>query len=143
MVRKGFWLAFVTFVGSQSAFAQSPNPIDLVQGLRENGLSDLALDYLIEQQKKNPTGDLKVVLPLELAKTRLLLAQTESDAAVRDGIIAGAKKEFDEFLKNHPTHPRSAEASLALARVVSLQAKALLSRAYRIDTGAADAQDQV
>ncbi len=142
MVRKGFWLAFVTFVGLQSASAQSPNPIDLVQGLRENGLSDLALDYLIEQQKKNPTGDLKVVLPLELAKTRLLLAQTESDAAVRDGIIAGAKKEFDAFLKNHPTHPRSAEASLALARVVSLQAKALLSRAYRIDTGAADAQDQ-
>lgn len=142
MVRKGFWLAFVAFVVSQSAVAQSPNPLDLVQGLRENGLSDLALEYLNDLQKKEPTGDLKVVLPLELAKTRLLLAQSESDAVLRDGIIAGAKKEFDAFLKNHPDHPRSSEASLSLARVVSLQAKAQLSRAYRIDTGTAEAQDQ-
>lgn len=143
MIRKIFLLAFVAFVGSQSAFAQSPNPLDLVQGLRENGLSDLALEYLNDLQKKEPTGDLKVVLPLEMAKTRLLLAQTESDAVLRDGIIAGAKKDFDAFLKNHPDHPRSSEASLSLARVVSLQAKAQLSRAYRIDTGAAEAQDQV
>ncbi|MBL8864791.1 MAG: hypothetical protein JNK93_04445, partial [Planctomycetia bacterium] len=113
--------------------ADAPNPFDLVQGLRENGMSDLAIEYLDELGKKNPTAEMKILIPLESAKTRLLLAQQESDESVRDAAIALAKQDFGLFLLDHAKHPRAAEASLALARVLSLQAKTALNRASRIE----------
>ncbi len=113
--------------------ADAPNPFDLVQGLRENGMSDLAIEYLDELGKKNPTAEMKILIPLESAKTRLLLAQQESDESVRDTAIALAKQDFGLFLLDHGKHPRAAEASLALARVLSLQAKTALNRASRIE----------
>lgn len=123
---------------SSAARADAPNPFDLVQGLRENGMSDLAIEYLDELAKKNPSADMKVVIPLEMAKTRLLLAQQETDESVRDTAIALAKTDFGLFLLDHGKHPRAAEASLALARVLSLQAKTALNRAARMETNGAD-----
>jgi hypothetical protein len=120
--------------------ADAPNPFDLVQGLRENGMADLAIEYLEELSKNNPSADMKVVIPLESAKTRLLLAQQESDEAVRDAAIALAKQDFGLFLLDHGKHPRAAEASLALARVLSLQAKTALNRASRMETTNAEGE---
>jgi tetratricopeptide (TPR) repeat protein len=117
---------------SAPALAAPPDPFDLVQGLRENGMPDLALEYL-DELAKNPTAEMKVVIPLEKAKTHLLLAQLETDESVRDAAIAQAKQQFDFFLLDHPKHPRAAEAALASARVLSLQAKARLNRAARIE----------
>lgn len=128
----------VVFAASSAARADAPNPFDLVQGLRENGMSDLAIEYLDELSKKNPSADMKVVIPLETAKTRLLLAQQESDESVRDAAISLAKRDFGLFLLDHAKHPRAAEASLALARVLSLQAKTSLNRAARMETNGAD-----
>lgn len=121
-----------------SARADAPNPYDLVQGLRENGMADLALEYLDEMGKNNPSADTKIVIPLEMAKTRLLLAQQETDESVRDAAIALAKTDFGLFLLDHGKHPRAAEASLALARVLSLQAKTALNRAARMETNGPD-----
>ncbi len=126
-------LVVVLATQSTHAVAGAPDPFDLVQGLRENGMSDLALEYLEELTKKNPTAEMKILIPLEMAKTRLLLAQEESDEAVRDAAIALAKQDFGLFLLDHGKHPRAAEASLALARVLSLQAKMALNRAARIE----------
>lgn len=120
--------------------AEAPNPFDLVQGLRENGMPDLALEYLEEISNQNPTAAMKVVIPLEMAKTRLLLAQQESDEGVRDAAIALAKQDFRLFLLDHAKHPRAAEASLALARVLALQAKTALNRAARLETTGADGE---
>ncbi|QEL20952.1 hypothetical protein [Limnoglobus roseus] len=118
---------------TRPAIADTPNPFDLVQGLREHGMSDLAMEYLDELAKNNPTADQKVVIPLEKAKTNLLLAQQETDESVRDAAIALAKTEFGLFLLDHAKHPRAPEAAMALARVLSLQAKTALNRAARID----------
>lgn len=121
------------------ATADAPNPFDLVQGLRENGMSDLAIEYL-DELSKTATADMKVVIPLEKAKTNLLLAQQETDEAVRDAAIALAKTDFGLFLLDHAKHPRAPEASLALARVLSLQAKTALNRAARVETAGPDGQ---
>ncbi len=123
--------AFALFMASPVT-ADAPDPFDLVQGLRENGMADLALEYL-DELSQNPTAATKVIIPLEKAKTNLLLAQQETDESVRDAAIALAKTDFGLFLLDHPKHPRAAEASLALARVLSLQAKTALNRAARID----------
>ena len=107
MTRLAAVLALVLAV-SPPARADAPNPFDLVQGLRENGMSDLALEYLDELGKTNPSADMKVVIPLETAKTRLLLAQQESDESVRDAAISLAKRDFGLFLLDHGKHPRAA-----------------------------------
>jgi TolA-binding protein len=113
--------------------AQPPNPLDLVRGLREHDLADLALEYLQEIEKSNPTGDVKTLLPLERAKTRLALARQEEDEGARDAALTRAKAEFEAFLKDNAKHPRAAEATLALARVVALEATTRLNRAGRLD----------
>jgi hypothetical protein len=116
-----------------SAAAEPPSPLDLVRGLREAGMPDLALEYLQEVEKGNPGGELKTTLPLERAKVRLELAQQEEDEGTRDAAIGRAKAEFQAFLAAHAKHPRAPEASLALARVVALEANTKLARVGRLD----------
>ena len=72
------------------------------------------------------------MLPLERAQARLDLAADEADDAKRDALIAKAKTEFEQFLTVHKSHPRQAEAAVALARVVSAQAKSALSRSNKL-----------
>lgn len=114
------------------ARAQAPSPLDLVRGLREADMPDLALEYLEKIEKTNPTGDLKVVLPLERARVRLDLAEQEEDEGAKDAGIARARTEFQAFLKANPKHPRAPEASGSLARVIALQANIQLARAGRL-----------
>jgi hypothetical protein len=61
------------------ALAQSPPHMELVRGLRTNGLADLAMTYLDELKASNPPPEIKVILPLEYARTRLALAAQEND----------------------------------------------------------------
>ncbi len=112
--------------------AQS-SPTDLARGLRDNGMPDLALEYLDELAKGNPKPDVLAVLPLERARARLELANDEPDRGKRDALIAKARSEFDQFLKANANHPRFAEAAISLARLLSVQAKGMLSEANKID----------
>src|SRR5262245_26913097 len=47
------------------------NPLDLAHGLREQGLADLAVEYLVGLGAKPLPPGLQAVLPLELAQARL------------------------------------------------------------------------
>ncbi len=114
------------------AAAQPGDPLELARGLRENGLPDLALEYLDQLAAKNPSPTLAAVLPLERAAARLDLAAEEADDAKRDALIARAKAEFEQFLAANANHPRRAEAAVALARVESARAKSAVSRANKI-----------
>jgi hypothetical protein len=111
-----------------------PSPLELVRGLREQGMSDLALEYLkdLEARANLPATD-RAALPMERAKCQLEAADEEADETVRSGLIAEAKQGFEAFLKGNASHPRAAEASIALARLVSLEAKAQLLRARRAE----------
>ena len=111
----------------------APSPLELVRGLREQGMSDFALDYLHEVDTKTLPEDVKSALPLERARCQLDAADDEADEGTRTSLIAEAKDGFSNFLKANPTHPRAAEAYLALARLTSLEAKAQLTKARRVD----------
>jgi hypothetical protein len=117
---------------ARPAFAQSADPLELARGLRENGMADLALDYLDDLAAKKPAPALAAVLPLERARAQLELAQREGDDAKRDALITQARVELEKFLSGNATHPRRPEAALTLARLVSAQAKSLLTKAYKL-----------
>ena len=112
--------------------AQPGDPLDLARGLRDNGLADLAVEYLDRVAAGTPSPALAALLPLERAQARLDLAGDEADDAKRDALIAKAKAEFEQFLATQSNHPRRAEAAVALARVVSAQAKSVLSRSNKL-----------
>lgn len=117
-------------------------PFDLVRGLREQGMADLALEYLRDLEKKALTPALKAELPLEKAKCQLEAADEEADEGTRLSLIGEAKDLLNAFLKASPNHPRSAEARLALARLFSLDAKTQLAKARRIDVPAEEGAAQ-
>ncbi len=114
------------------AMAQAPSPLDLVQGIRESGMPDLALEYLKDIEGKLSPAD-KLVLPLERAKCLLDAAEEESDEGTRTSMVNEAKQAFSNFLATNANHPRVSEAALAVARLTSIEAKAQLNRARRMD----------
>jgi hypothetical protein len=130
--RSLFWSAFVLLASAAQAPAQAPSPLDLAQGLREAGMPDLALEYLREVEGKLSAAD-KAVVPLERAKCLLEAAEEEPDEGTRTSMVNEAKDGFNAFLNANSKHPRASEASLALARLTSIEAKAQLNRARRMD----------
>lgn len=113
-----------------------PDPIDLVRGLRESGMSDLALEYLTDLDKKPGVSEaVKLQLPLEKAKCQLEAAVDEPDEGTRISLVGEAKEGFLTFVRNakNASHPRMPEAFLSLARLSSLDAKAQLAKARRMD----------
>jgi hypothetical protein len=104
----------------------------LVEGIRDAGMPDLALEYLEEVEGKLSPRD-KVLVPLERARCLLDAAESEPDEGTRTGMIAEAKEGFNAFVLAAPKHPRGSEASLALARLTSIEARAQLNRGRRLD----------
>lgn len=127
-----FSLIGLLFVSDLPVFAQR-QPLDLVRGLRSNGLPDLALEYLEEVSKAATTPETAVLLPLEYARTWLELAAQETEDGKRTALIAQAKVKLDEFIRANPNHPQTPQANVELARLLSLQGKVTLTRARRID----------
>src|SRR5262249_14926118 len=124
---------------------QPPSPLELVRGIREAGMPDLALEYLRDIENKPLSDNDKQAILLERARCLLDTADAEPDEGTRASMIGEAKEAFNEFLVKHANHPRASEASLALARLTSLEAKAQLNRARRMDIPpppAADASDK-
>jgi tetratricopeptide (TPR) repeat protein len=105
--------------------------LSFVESLRARNDSDLALEFL-EQMAKGATPELLKELPLEFAKTRLRIASEEPDTSKRLTLYNRAREDFEKFIAANPGHPRIAEANLDIARVLNLQGKTELNRAYLI-----------
>ena len=111
--------------------AGPPSPLRLVQGLREQGLAELAMEYLEGiDPARLPAAD-RAALPLERAKCKLALANEETEEGAKAAYLAEAKEELQSFIKAQARHPQRAEANLALARLTALEAKTLLQLAVR------------
>jgi hypothetical protein len=130
--RSWLWAAVCVIIASGPASAQPPSPLELVAGIREAGSPDLALEYLKEIEPKLGQ-QAKILVPLERAKCLLDAAEEESDEGTRTTMVNEAKAGFNSFLTTSANHPRASEASLALARLTSIEAKAQLNRARRMD----------
>lgn len=137
--RSWLWSAAVLLAAAGPAPAQPPSPLELVRGVRESGSPDLALEYLKDVEEKlraNPNllPELdRQAIPLERARCLLDAADDEPDEGTRAGMIGEAKEGFNAFILAAPKHPRLSEAALAVARLTSIEAKAQLNRARRIE----------
>jgi hypothetical protein len=100
-----------------------------LQGLRSRGYSRLALEYLQRLEKSAPP-ELAVIVPLEIARTQLSLAE-ESPLDERPALYDQALAKLKKFEADHPARPEVVEAKMEIARIVSLQGKVHLSRAVR------------
>ncbi len=134
-----FWSAIVFLSSTVPVSAQPPSPLDLARGIRESGMPDLALEYLKEIENTPLSEDDKRGILLERAKCLLDSAEDEPDEGTRTSMVGEAKDAFRDFLNKYSSHPRAAEASIALARLTSIDAKTQLNRARRIEVGDDDA----
>ena len=116
------------------ALAAPPSPLDLVRGLRDNGLADLAVERLDDLAKSTTLApaDAKIV-PIESARTKLAMAAAEANEGRRTQMLSEAGKAFDEFLKNDKDHPLAAQIAVERARLESMAAKAELNKARRVE----------
>jgi hypothetical protein len=133
--RLWFWSATVFLASAAPISAQAPSPLELARGIREAGMPDLALEYLKEIENSPLSDDDKKAIPLERAKCQLDSAEDEPDEGTRTSMVGEAKDGFRDFLNRNPNHPRAAEASIALAKLTSIDAKIQLNRAKRIEVG--------
>jgi len=117
------------------------SPLDLVRGLREAGMADLAVEYLHELEGKALSESDRAALPLERARCLLDAAEEEAEEGTRASMIGEAKEAFSDFVTRNPWHPRAAEASLAIARLVSIEARTQLNRARRLEIPPAPTND--
>jgi hypothetical protein len=115
--------------GQESPYAED---LRFVRELRSRGYSDLAREYL-DKLAKTASPELKKELPLERALTEMDAAGDEPDSNKRIALYAQARTQFEEFLRNNPTHPRANETRLDIARATTLQGKTQLSRALLED----------
>lgn len=105
------------------------SPLDLARGLREQGMADLAIEYLTALESQPLSAELKTLLPLEIAKARLDAIPLEPEEGKRAAMLTRAKSEFDLFLRTHARHDRAPETALSLARVSAVLARNQLNRA--------------
>ncbi len=116
----------------QISLAGEPPHLELVRGLRMEGLSDLALEYL-NKIKGTQDKALQQLLPLEFARTRLELARSSSDDQVKQGMLDAASAELDSFIKANPKHQLIPVALIEKAKLTSYRGRQILNKARRAD----------
>jgi TolA-binding protein len=123
-LRLAMTLAGTVVASSLAARMQDePSPgtkdaLRFVQGLRERGYHDLALDYLegLRQAPDTPQ-DLREILDYEQGRGLLEEANVVSDLDRRRELLEQARLKLDAFLMAHPEHKRVPEALVQLARL--------------------------
>ncbi len=116
-----------------SAQTGAKQHMELVRGLRANGMPDLALEYLDHLKASNPSPDVAVVLPLEYARTWLDLAAEETEDTKRKDLIAKAEERLEVFISSAKGHPLLPQANVELARLISLKGKAIFLKARKME----------
>lgn len=125
------FLALALVVGAAAPLPAEEMPhLLLVQGLRDRRMPDLAIEYL-QKLQANPPAELAKQIPLELARTRLELANLEPDAGRKQALMQQARGEFEAFVKSSAGDPLAASANLEIARIIGMQGKTKLSEARR------------
>jgi hypothetical protein len=100
------------FIVSTPASANEPYA-KFLQALEENGLSDVALEY-IDRIEKLPELPPHVRETLDLERSNCLRAAAQSayDARQAEQLLADSQKYLDKFLAGHPNHPAAATSIL-------------------------------
>ena len=130
MKRIGMLLAVLVVAAWSARGDETPQmQLDFVRKLRDKGYVDLALEYLEAWQKKAPP-EMKTILPMEMARTRIALAR-DKPPDQRLALIKAARTELETFVKSYADKPEGVQARLELARLDTQAGKAVLSKALR------------
>ena len=121
-----------SFVVALAASAQDAAPGDdmrFVNELRKRRFNDLALQYLLRLEK-TASPAFKKCCRWRSPRPRLEAAADQPDTNKRLAQYRETRTEFEKFLAENKTHPRAAEVKFDLARVLVLQGRTELSRAW-------------
>jgi len=123
MLRRIVWPALLVLAGTSTPLALAVDDprfaADFVQGLREKGYYELALDYL-DQVRRSPDAPagLKQTLDYEEGKTLIEAATHANDPDASKEKLDQAKAKIEAFVKAYPDLPETTEALVELARLL-------------------------
>jgi hypothetical protein len=135
IVRTAFAVA-LTGVFALPALSEEPY-LEFARRLRENGMPDIAADYLQHLAERKPSAEVSALIPLELGRARFDVAVREGDLKKRNQQFSAARSAYESFLTTHRDDPRFAEIQLELARLIALEGKLLLDQAKQQESSAA------
>lgn len=118
--------AFTVLFGVERASAQdlgAPGAMQretrFLQGLRERGYNDLALEYLERLRAAPDTPPaMKIVLEFEQGRSLLEEAAQLEDLDRRNELLEQARASLDAFTQANPNHELAPEALVAMARLL-------------------------
>ncbi len=116
--------------------SESPTALKFVEGLRERGYYDLAIEEIgrLRQAPDTPAG-LRAVLDFEEARGLVDEAGTLADLARRSALLEQARARLDAFLKAGPDHPRAPAARVQLAGLFYQRGRTAALQATEADEG--------
>jgi hypothetical protein len=103
-----------------------------VNGLRQQGLHEVALEYLAEV-RNSPllSASSRAVWSYEEGRTLIEMARAERDASLRTKHLEQARRDFEDFLKLNSAHPLSGSAALQLGNVIVERGRVDLEKSLR------------
>jgi hypothetical protein len=103
-----------------------------LQGLRERGYYDTAVDYL-ERMKTSRLApiELKEVLLYELGTTLIEASRAQRDVAIRERQLDEARNALQRFVGQHPDHALVASANSQLGNLIVERARIKVEQANR------------
>jgi len=107
--------------------------MELVRGLRKEGMSDLALQYLDRLKAGKIDAETSLVLDLEYARTWLDIAGDENDELKRNTMIGQAKRKLEAFIAANGKHILAPQANVELARLNAVEGKQLIRKARKFE----------
>ncbi|HEX3868885.1 MAG TPA: hypothetical protein VHV77_00470 [Pirellulales bacterium] len=127
-------LTVTTVAGSAVASnAHAGEPYQrFLDGLRERGLYDVAVDYLNQMSKSSlVSDDIKKAIPYELGKTLIEWAREDADTKSRAKNLELAREKLQKFMADNPTHEMSGSAAMQLGNVLVLRGTMLIETSAR------------
>jgi hypothetical protein len=107
------------------AVLQAAEPVQpFVQGLRDRGYFDIALQYLDQLEQKSSLGpETRELIPFERAQTLLASARDQNSADSQRQQLDAAEAAFQQFSKASPNHPLAAQANTWRGRILFEKAR--------------------
>ncbi|HUT11430.1 MAG TPA: tetratricopeptide repeat protein [Thermoguttaceae bacterium] len=114
-------------------------PPQFLEGLRDRGRYDEALEYL-EQARDKPSvpEEFKQIIDFETAVTLIDLARIAPQTSIREERLVEAGKRLQHFLSEYPTHDLARSARMKLADVLVERSRIQLQRAESAATSPED-----
>lgn len=128
-----FFACLVTSFCLLPARLEAAEPFQqFLDGLREQALYDVALDYLT-QMETSPvaTPAIREVIPYEQARTMIEAARIEKDSSLRKKQLDVARDKLEQFLKSHSNHPLVGSAAMQLGNVIVERGRMALESSNR------------